>query len=681
MADQRRRRRFNPFGPPAPPARGGPPFGVTRGTPPPADTAARDAFPDQRPAPPQPEPPPARPPEADPPPRAAGGPPFVVRPVTVTPQEPPQPDPPTAPPPDQPPAQRLPWRTAARFPAGGPVLAAVAALTEAGEPDWACHRAPDSGHFWLLSPIGPAAGGELLALCRGEPWSVRSDGALTPIVAAARRRAEPPALGRLLGWPAVTAVALAATVRAAPSAGTPSGGHRTLRVLTAPGLLGTVVRQSLAAGVDTWLRAADHERLFSAGDAEPPPPTEAFLVRLTAAPPEPDGLHAAPVLPDALVHALTSLPYTWVCRPADSDERLLLDIRLHLPLPDALLRPAVPPGELWLLGADDDLPALRIRERGSAFPAPVVPADGAWSGETHDRGAAEPGPGGAERARSSVRGAAAPVPGSPGSPGEASAGTRSRAVPGAAWSVRPAPTAVPEHASPGTRASESPEPPVAGVRVVPSATAPTRVDAVLLAEDELTLLRAYLPGRPLAECAFLVPGDGHVLVVEPADLARSLPFGVPLHRIGPGACFLECGYDLVPALPAAARANLLLADEDTADTAAVCWHGGLHRFRFTRMVPAWTLWAPAEPPAVSEQVSAAGLAMLDALESLAGRPDRPAPPRPAPTTDPAQALARAAALRAQGRLVEAADAFRLGGDPLEAAQLYEQAALRITEER
>ncbi|MFI9831289.1 hypothetical protein ACIHIX_26840 [Streptomyces sp. NPDC051913] len=216
------------------------------------------------------------------------------------------------------------------------------------------------------------------------------------------------------------------------------------------------------------------------------------------------------------------------------------------------------------------------------------------------------------------------------------------------------------------------------VRVVSDAHADTAVDAVLLHDDELPLLRRYLPGRPLGEAGFLLPGPGHHLLLEPAGLARDLPFGVPLHRVGPGSLFLESGHTLTPPLPPAARAHLFGLD---GTSAVVCWHGGRHRFPLAPMVPLWTLWAPSEPVEVSTGLSKAGHELLDALDALATASGTPQGPAATPHHDPGEALERAARLRATGDHEGAAEAFRSAGDPLEAGRLFERAALEGTEER
>ncbi|AZP16235.1 hypothetical protein EJC51_08980 [Streptomyces aquilus] len=216
------------------------------------------------------------------------------------------------------------------------------------------------------------------------------------------------------------------------------------------------------------------------------------------------------------------------------------------------------------------------------------------------------------------------------------------------------------------------------VRVVSDAHADTAVDAVLLHDDELPLLRRYLPGRPLGEAGFLLPGPGRHLLLEPVGLARDLPFGVPLLRIGPGSLFLESGHSLTPPLPPAARAHLFGLD---GSSAVVCWHGGRHRFPLAPMVPLWTLWAPPDPVEVSSGLSKAGRELLDALDALATASGTPHGPLPTAHHDPAEALERATRLRATGDHEAAAEAYRSAGDHLEAARLFEQAALEGTEER
>jgi hypothetical protein len=320
-------------------------------------------------------------------------------------------------------------------------------------------------------------------------------------------------------------------------------------------------------------------------------------------------------VPHALIVALAALPRTSVCRPVAGCERLLVDVRLHPPVDEELLYAPVPEGELWLVGDRTEWPPLRLELLGAPSPAPALLL-------------------GAED--------------------------------------EPAPPEVPYRLPDAARAPATP------VRVVPDPGAGDQVDAVLLHDDELPLLRRYLPGRPLGEVAFLLPGPGRHLLLEPVGLARDLPFGVPLRRIGPGGCFLECGHGLRPPLPPSARARLFGVDDSSA---VVCWHGGRHRFALTPMVPAWTLWAPAQPVEVSEGLSLAGRELLGALEELLGPSVASEASRRAAREDPGEALQRAARLRALGDKEGAAEALRAAGDLLEAARLFEEAALDLPEER
>ncbi|MFF4274620.1 hypothetical protein [Streptomyces sp. NPDC001536] len=529
------------------------------------------------------------PPPAPPahPPRPAGGAydhgiRFTVRPARRPDEDVPAPVPPV--PYSPPPA--VDWRVAGRFRAAHRVLGAIEALRSAGAAEWSCHAEPGGGAVWLLSVIGPAVGAELLSLHGAQALPVLPHGALA---------GGPGQLADILAWPPLDVVDLVSRLPLAPPA---TATHRTLHVLTAPQLLPSVVRQALAFGVEVSTLAV-RVRALAGTD---PTRRETTLVSLEG----PDAV------PYALAVALAALPRTAVCRPVASCERLLLDVRLHPPVSDALLYSPVPEGELWLVGDVEEWPALRLEPLGPPAPVPAelvgVP----------------------------------PEP--PESVGELPDGAREPSV---------------------------------EVRVVADAGAETAVDAVLLLDDELPLLRRYLPGRPLGEAGFLLPGPGCHLLLEPAGLARDLPFGTPLRRLGPGSLFLESGHTLTPPLPPSARARLFALD---GTSAVVCWHGGRHRFPLTPMVPVWTLWTPPDPVEVSSGLSKAGRELLDALETLAGTSPPPHPTDPSTPHTPDEALQRATHLRALGDHEGAAEAYRSAGDLLEAARLYEAAAQDATEE-
>ncbi|MEU9399691.1 hypothetical protein [Streptomyces sp. NPDC048242] len=344
------------------------------------------------------------------------------------------------------------------------------------------------------------------------------------------------------------------------------------------------------------------------------PPRERLLLIL-GGPYEPDAADAARMVPDSLVHAVVSLPRTAVCRPAVHCPQLLIDVRLRLPVDEELLQPGLAEDEFWLLSGSSEQPAARLSVLGSPAPLVIQP-------------------------------------------------------PGSDLRCRPP--------SPGAGATGLPPAPETRVEVRPSAVADTRVDAVLLTDDDLGAVRRYLRGRPLAESAFLVPGAGCHLLVDPADLAASLPFGTPLRRVGPGSCYVRSGHDLVPALPPGARVRFLGV---TPSTAVACVPGAVHRFDLDGLVPVWTLWASVRAPSTPAGVSETGRQLLSALDGLVGEDSKGSGLELPDVTDPTETLARAARLYAQGHLVEAAEAYRSAGDPLEAGRLYEQAALRLMEER
>ncbi|MFI9151293.1 hypothetical protein [Streptomyces sp. NPDC053367] len=512
---------------------------------------------------------------------------FSVRPAHPAEEEEP---PPPVPSYDARPAVR--WRSAGRFPGTHRALAAVGALHRAGGGEWACHAEPGGTAVWLLGTAGPVLAAELTVLHGGEPVPLLPHGVL-----AAPYGEGPARLAEVTAWPRLDPVGLVARL---PLTVPEPAGRPCVRVLTVRQLLGSVLRQAAAFGVEVAVRAV-RARPLDAGDAEA---RETLLLELSA----------PHTVPHALVTALAALPRTSVCRPVAGCERLLIDVRLRPPVDDEVLYSPVPEGELWLVGDLTEWPPLRLEPLGAPAPAPAVLV-------------------GVEE--------------------------------------EPLPPSVPYRLPDAVRAA-----PATPVRVVPDPEARDEVDAVLLHDDELPLLRRYLPGRPLGETAFLLPGPGWHLLLEPAGLARDLPFGVPLRRVGPGALFLECGYGLAPPLPPSARTRLFAVDDSSA---VVCSRGGRHRFALAPMVPAWTLWAPPGPVEVSAGLSAAGRELLDALDELVG----PVPASAAgssPSADPGEALERATRLRALGDKEGAAEAFRVAGDLLEAARLFEEAALDLPEE-
>ena len=124
---------------------------------------------------------------------------------------------------------------------------------------------------------------------------------------------------------------------------------------------------------------------------------------------------------------------------------------------------------------------------------------------------------------------------------------------------------------------------------------PRTIDALLLSDDELVPLRRFLTGQPQGERAFLILGPGHHLLADPGRSVAEIPFGIPLHRIGPGALYQEVGYRLRPALPAAARATLFKLDETSL---VVVRSGQADRLSLRNIVPIWSLWLEPADAAV-----------------------------------------------------------------------------------
>jgi hypothetical protein len=312
------------------------------------------------------------------------------------------------------------------------------------------------------------------------------------------------------------------------------------------------------------------------------------------------------------IAALSDLPRTVVCREI---ERMLIDVRFTLPVDDRQLIAEIPAGESWIIGGGD-AGVWRIIERGTEV-TPML-----------DLAVAVP-----------QEDAAAP-------PGAPASGSR-----------------------PGGPASGYRTP----VRIIAAAQPDGRADAVLVDDAELGRLRRFLARSPLAETAFLVLGPGRHLLTEPAGLLTAVPFGVPVHRIGPGGLYLEAGHVLDPPVPSVARPELFRLDGDSI--VVVCTDGSW-RLALSAMVPAWSLWV-GEVPEPGDGISERGRELLARLTPLAV----PAASRAAgtaaqtrPGLDRGRLLDEAERLEQRGKLAEAARRLEESGELFRAALLYERAA-------
>ncbi len=122
----------------------------------------------------------------------------------------------------------------------------------------------------------------------------------------------------------------------------PSRYHGTniLHVIT-PGSLGRwILRRATGLGLSVTITPAVQQPLHNRQQK----PSEVLLIQLRA--------KEKRTIPAALVHRLTSLPYTTVATDStDSDQgRILVDVRQHLSLAPSLIEPMIPSSEIWVLG-------------------------------------------------------------------------------------------------------------------------------------------------------------------------------------------------------------------------------------------------------------------------------------------------------------------------------------------
>ncbi len=202
---------------------------------------------------------------------------------------------------------------------------------------------------------------------------------------------------------------------------------------------------------------------------------------------------------------------------------------------------------------------------------------------------------------------------------------------------------------------------------------PRTVDALLLHDDELVPLRRFLAGHPAGERAFIVLGPGWHLLAEPGRGVSDIPFGVPLHRIGPGALYQEVGHRLQPALPGPARVGLFKVDEQSL---VILRPGQAHRLSLADTVPVWSLWLGSTVAAdrTSGPLSASALSILEHVDAATARVERPGLAVGAPNPEQVGLRTEGFLLEQQGKLAEAARKYWEAGEPALAARLYELAA-------
>ncbi|AOY78730.1 hypothetical protein BJP36_01315 [Moorena producens JHB] len=131
-----------------------------------------------------------------------------------------------------------------------------------------------------------------------------------------------------------------------------------LEVVT-PGSLGRwILGRATALGLEVTLTSASQQPLNNNHNNNHQESSGVLLMRLQS-----DGNRT---IPAALVHRLTSLPYTTVAAPVLETERakILVDVRHRLPLTPSLIEPMIPEDEIWVLGTAD-LGHWRLRTIGN----------------------------------------------------------------------------------------------------------------------------------------------------------------------------------------------------------------------------------------------------------------------------------------------------------------------------
>ena len=119
-------------------------------------------------------------------------------------------------------------------------------------------------------------------------------------------------------------------------------GATVLEVVTSGSLGRWILRRATALGLQVTLTPALQQPLHNQFQEA----SGVLLMRLQS--------DSRPI-PTALVHRLTSLPYTIVAAPSvDTDrERILIDVRQRLSLASSLIEPMIPQDEIWVLGTAD----------------------------------------------------------------------------------------------------------------------------------------------------------------------------------------------------------------------------------------------------------------------------------------------------------------------------------------
>lgn len=244
-----------------------------------------------------------------------------------------------APPPPPPAAAPAvePGATGGHFPSSSGVLAFLGSVAGARlARDAVCRRGPQ-GEWWAevevpweqAAALVWTAGGLPFAPVGGRWQAVDARG--EPLVAAGGPSFD------TASWPQVDLADLLASTMLRPRRLGPSAA---LDVLVPGPLARWALRRALALRVGVRLVPALRRPLLGEGVE-----SGVLLLRL-----RPEGRD----IPAALIHALSSLPYTLVGQPIGPEGgNLLIDVRYRPPLAESLLSTMIPENEVWALGAPD----------------------------------------------------------------------------------------------------------------------------------------------------------------------------------------------------------------------------------------------------------------------------------------------------------------------------------------
>ncbi len=495
--------------------------------------------------------------------------------------------------------------TGGRFRSAGAVLAFLGSALGSGMTDEATVRRTPEGSWWAEVAVPHESIASLVWISGGRPyarqhrqWVALSVSGELPAADEGRE------ILQVNNWPVVDLGELLAQTHLMPGRymGSPE-----LAVIV-PGVLGRwVLRRAAALGLDVTVTPS----LRYPMNMDEKAGSGVLFIELKSQRRDRD------IIPAALVHSLTRLPYVMATQ-SFADKNLLVDVRCRIPLSSNLVSGMIPAGETWVLGP---------------------PESGIWriypDGETVNGDALLDAPNIAIIDNSTDDTIILPEAGKP------------ESIP---------------------------------VRLIPRASSGRKVDAVLLDDTELEWVRPFLVGKPIGEVSFLIPGSGAHLLTAPGGLpGGGVPFGVPLVRVGPGGLYLEMGTDFYPPLPDSARQAMFQTNRESV-VAVVrdrAWRFDLNHMTPTWSL--WVGEAPDVQSGLSFHGKMMLSKISNLIQKEEAK--RAQPPRReykhVNRSERVQLLKQAQKEEVRGNLVHAAELLEKAGYTGPAGRLYERAAKRL----